>query len=272
MVAYKDKIILFGGIHELTHEKNDIYVYSMSTKKWTQVESDAKLVQSPEMSPGRSVPGLEPQLTRAFSTKSKFEPAQKLSMPTLESQFIRKRGGNSMDWDVTGTGNTTMNEAWSKNGQTKSVFKKWEKVKLQEPKPQNIGDIVSLKSPSNVAEKRYKGAQVKKMAMLKEFEVPEDAKAKFYDNDPRTELIKSSLQIIGNLEASQPLSLFVSNELNAKTKNVIKKIPGSKPRARDGQSFCMYGDLLLIFGGDRHKMCFNDLFSLNLSYFDKITL
>ena len=42
------------------------------------------------------------------------------------------------------------------------------------------------------------------------------------------------------------------------------KIPGVRPRPRDGHSAEVYGDHMIIFGGDRHHMPFNDLFSLNL--------
>lgn len=42
------------------------------------------------------------------------------------------------------------------------------------------------------------------------------------------------------------------------------KITGNRPRPRDGHSSDLFGDYMIIFGGDRHHMPFNDLFSLNL--------
>jgi hypothetical protein len=39
-----------------------------------------------------------------------------------------------------------------------------------------------------------------------------------------------------------------------------------KPCARDGMSMCYIDDKkILVFGGDRHKMSFNDLYLLDLS-------
>lgn len=41
---------------------------------------------------------------------------------------------------------------------------------------------------------------------------------------------------------------------------------GKKPCARDGHSCCILNDnKMIIFGGDRHNMSFNDIFSLDLS-------
>ena len=42
------------------------------------------------------------------------------------------------------------------------------------------------------------------------------------------------------------------------------KILGKKPAARDGHTGVVYGDLFIVFGGDRHHMPFNDTFMLNL--------
>lgn len=42
--------------------------------------------------------------------------------------------------------------------------------------------------------------------------------------------------------------------------------PGIKPCARDGHSMVRLGSKMFIFGGDRHKMSFNDVHALNLDY------
>lgn len=41
-------------------------------------------------------------------------------------------------------------------------------------------------------------------------------------------------------------------------------IIGKKPCARDGQSVSLYDNKMYIFGGDRHLMAFNDLYSFDL--------
>lgn len=41
-------------------------------------------------------------------------------------------------------------------------------------------------------------------------------------------------------------------------------IVGKKPCARDGQTLSVCGSKMYIFGGDRHLMCFNDLYAFDL--------
>lgn len=41
-------------------------------------------------------------------------------------------------------------------------------------------------------------------------------------------------------------------------------IIGKKPCARDGQTVNINGDNMYIFGGDRHLMAFNDMYSFDL--------
>ena len=41
-------------------------------------------------------------------------------------------------------------------------------------------------------------------------------------------------------------------------------IIGKKPCARDGHSALPYNEKMIIFGGDRHLMCFSDLYYFDL--------
>ncbi len=41
-------------------------------------------------------------------------------------------------------------------------------------------------------------------------------------------------------------------------------IIGKKPCARDGQTIAVCKNKMFIFGGDRHLMCFNDLYWFDL--------
>jgi hypothetical protein len=42
------------------------------------------------------------------------------------------------------------------------------------------------------------------------------------------------------------------------------KLVGHKPCARDGHSALIYKNKMIVFGGDRHKMAFNDVYIFNL--------
>lgn len=42
------------------------------------------------------------------------------------------------------------------------------------------------------------------------------------------------------------------------------RVSGIRPSPRDGHSCVCYNDLMIVFGGDRHHMPFNDMYTLDL--------
>jgi predicted phosphodiesterase len=40
LISYNGLIILFGGIHEITHEKNDTFLFNPADSTWCLVDSD----------------------------------------------------------------------------------------------------------------------------------------------------------------------------------------------------------------------------------------
>jgi len=55
------------------------------------------------------------------------------------------------------------------------------------------------------------------------------------------------------------------NKAKENTTSFMKNIDQLKrPCARDGHSASLNGDKMIIFGGDRHLMSFNDLFMISL--------
>jgi hypothetical protein len=57
---------------------------------------------------------------------------------------------------------------------------------------------------------------------------------------------------------------FMNNSMEKDGGCKYGKIGGKRPAARDGHSQACFGESLVIFGGDRHHMPFNDLFCLDL--------
>lgn len=39
MVGYKDYIFMFGGIQDVTREKNDIYIYEFDKNSWNKIHT-----------------------------------------------------------------------------------------------------------------------------------------------------------------------------------------------------------------------------------------
>jgi hypothetical protein len=52
--------------------------------------------------------------------------------------------------------------------------------------------------------------------------------------------------------------------IGKKSELLYGKLHGRRPAARDGHTGLVVDDMLIVFGGDRHHMPFNDTFKLDL--------
>lgn len=87
--------------------------------------------------------------------------------------------------------------------------------------------------------------------------------------------MKNSLDVIGN-PSGKPnpdrLTEFgkeTQSKFLAPLENNSNLVIGKKPCARDGHCAVMLNDELIIFGGDRHQMSFNDIHKLNFNLAQK---
>ena len=61
------------------------------------------------------------------------------------------------------------------------------------------------------------------------------------------------------------LTTIMENQIGAASSlHNPAKVAGKRPMARDGHTGILFGESLLVFGGDRHHMPFNDMFMLDL--------
>ncbi len=95
--------------------------------------------------------------------------------------------------------------------------------------------------------------------MLKQFSEPDNARKK-RSYSPTTESMLKTLETIGQQEN---VKRELQQEIIYDDSN--RMIIGKKPCARDGQSITRLDDSMYIFGGDRHLMVFNDLYSFDLA-------
>ena len=84
--------------------------------------------------------------------------------------------------------------------------------------------------------------------------------------------MKISLDVIGNpdpkLKVQEDKLTDFGKESWSKflgpLQNHSNVVAGKKPCARDGHCAVLLGSKLVIFGGDRHQMSFNDIYQLDL--------
>lgn len=126
-------------------------------------------------------------------------------------------------------------------------------------------------------EQKKKVFYQKKAEMLKNFEVASKEKTKLLSLETSSQAMKNSLDVIGNPDpkvkipedrltdfGKESASKFLAPLLN--NSNIVI---GKKPCARDGHCAVIIADELIIFGGDRHQMSFNDVYKLSLSLANK---
>mmetsp|Transcript_27290 Transcript_27290/g.27157 ORF Transcript_27290/g.27157 Transcript_27290/m.27157 type:complete len:128 (+) Transcript_27290:1286-1669(+) len=71
-----------------------------------------------------------------------------------------------------------------------------------------------------------------------------------------------------NHQKKKKLGLTLSPDVSQISPSKVarnSKVTGLRPRPRDGHTAMFWNDNMVIFGGDRHHMPFNDLFSLDLA-------
>lgn len=105
---------------------------------------------------------------------------------------------------------------------------------------------------------KLKKFEERKRELLKDFQpTPGSDKRRL---SPTTENLIKTLKSIGNQESSH---IVVGHEVLYDSSKRL--IIGKKPCARDGHTANVHGDRMLVFGGDRHLMCFCDLYYFDLA-------
>jgi hypothetical protein len=110
-----------------------------------------------------------------------------------------------------------------------------------------------------VGENRRKNFRLRKEKMLSEFTVAGGTAERKLS--PTSEAMRYSLKSMGvqhHRHITQPEKQLTVPAI--RYDSVRSFLIGKKPCARDGQTAVVYRDYMVIFGGDRHMMSFNDIF------------
>lgn len=232
MAAYNGSLILFGGLHDIVYEINDFFLFKGGV--WKEIESSS---------------------SRQHTGNDKL--------------FLEKSASNNI-------GNTLEEENHSElrkiNAfqQNKTFARKHHKPSAIPAKSTNISNSILIRdnvNPNQLKQERKKREmQEKKKKLLKEFAInEEEINSMKREKSPTTEALRNSLLMIK--QPNKKASVLVKGVSPITSKAGLEKAekPGNtRPLARDGHSLVLNNDVMFIFGGDRHKMTFGDLFSLDL--------
>lgn len=226
-------MIMFGGIHDIAHEKNDLFSFDFAKNQWKKIDPDftesiklpekllAKIPESKLAQNHKQKVLVTPKVTyvpNPLPIKKHFTPK---SRPSPRSKSPRNKSKHSILM---------------------------------------MHGVAPEKSAKEIREERLKHQMLeKKTQLLAEFEIlDEEKKMKQLDLSPTTETMKKS--IVAFLCNVTPQNDQDKKEIF--NTSVISK--DRKPCARDGCSGNLMDKKLVLFGGDRHNMTFKDLFILDL--------
>jgi len=292
LTTFENTLVLFGGIHDITHEKNDVFLFNIEFKNWSLAEGETVISKSIQND------GKKGSVSKLSTLKKKETHAEsiKIDLKISSQNCSEDESVSSPRGTPKGSQMSPRTSPASKGKKIESNFRKFK------PESQSVKTLdikVSFKPEQSILEpsthrhashgllspshqklqRKEKDFLLKKMMMLSAFEVPEEDKAKFRGHSPTTQAMRSSIENLGTVLSN--MKDTAHGEFNKKTTTHSKseyfdnisvrfaqgshnRISGQKPCARDGHSAALCGSKLIIFGGDRHHMCFNDLYALNL--------
>eukprot|EP00347_Sterkiella_histriomuscorum_P006674 403351868 len=275
---YKDQMVIFGGIHEVTKELDDMMVFDIKSRKWVSFFEEQ--LHSPHknrlaINVGNQNSGRHGQYVNnspsSFKKKQSFminqgqNAAFKIEMEGNTSNHqnspnARGKSSSSNNRKSLFSSQTTSRKNSSKRTSLMRQSMISQAFGLPNLHLHNAKDThhqVELESPTSIS--------MKNSFIIKNADPSFDS---YYKQMTRRKINLSISQpnaamYIGGANQSY-FSNAVANHSDVPNMQLYGKVQGKRPAARDGHTGLIYGDNLLIFGGDRHHMPFNDMFMLDL--------
>lgn len=74
MIKYEDYVFMFGGIQDVTKEKNDIYIFQLSKNQWSKIHTTTNSIYdcSPTLKRNEKVPSYSFSEIKAHKTQRRI--------------------------------------------------------------------------------------------------------------------------------------------------------------------------------------------------------
>ena len=246
MSVINGNIILFGGIWDVTKELNDLHCYMISKNTWEIIadsENQDQIENSPQKLRERS-PEINPNSAAFRNQDSPSSPNKNYdSSPAHFNRSITKK---FKDTSISKANKTGKRKSTAGQGlrpmNTLAQLQKTQSLKYEGP--------IRLDSPASTM---MKGSFLIKNHEISNFE-------QYYQSMRKRKMNMSGTVRAGDSNASPMLrKASMAND-------EVRHVRGKRPAARDGHTGLVYHDkFLIVFGGDRHHMPFNDTYVCNLA-------
>ncbi len=247
MIDFREKIIVFGGIHEVTYELNDTWCFDFSKGCWINLEEDTSHRKKNTHSNSDYSAILKKDNSEILKKKSQTKNLT-VERKLVENLMIAKR-------------------ATSKSPQKSlSSYKEASLIRTND----SFESTTKLINSSALIDKKKKVMNIKKLQMLSEFEMEKDQLSKLELNSPTTIAMKYSINNMSFAKDSPRNNKGLTHKINGNFIEIAKNLVANtiesirKPYPRDGHSTVLFEDKMIVFGGDRHLISFDDIYMCEL--------
>ena len=232
-IIYKNFMIIFGGIYELTQELNDMHAYDFNNNQWITLH-----IETENLSPhGGETIDRKTFIKSNTSASLPKAPESKLSSAIKDNIDSKTKFGLSMK--ITDKSKRTRQSNLTKVSGRMSITKLEKLINKKRVDQEHKKEDILLTSPTSLS--------MKNSFLIKTV-------GKSFDN--YYHLYKKKKTITSKIEDDM-------KHVMEKNKG---KIEGKVPKPRDGHTWIIHDNrYMIVFGGDRHHVPFNDIFSLDLA-------
>lgn len=249
MIEIKGKIIVFGGIHEVTYELNDTWCFDLQKGGWINLDEDTSHRKKNTHSNSDYSAILKKDNSEVIQKKTQSKNLN-VERKLVENLMVAKRVTSKSPHKGL------------------SAFKESSIMKTND----SFESTTKLINSSAILDKKKKVMHIKKLQMLSEFESENDQISKLDLNSPTTVAMKYSINNI-SLANNSPrnnhkgIPLKINGNFIEIAKNLVANTIETvrKPYPRDGHSTVVFEEKMIVFGGDRHLISFDDIYSCDLS-------
>ncbi|KRX04088.1 hypothetical protein PPERSA_08303 [Pseudocohnilembus persalinus] len=258
---YKGYLFLFGGIQEVTKEKNDIFAYDLRKQKWKQILRNTNQY-IPAPSPKRE--GMSPKKIGHSPSKRINSPRKtQLGISPLKKKLQQQNYEQiSPNQGISPTRDHQKADNYIDMSQPQNFLDEKKRQKIIEEKQKLLDelDIGKVKYNTNKAL-----SPTSRQLYSSIIRVGDQTKLKNGNQISMMNMENKQRNTTDDFEQNLELYQQQLMQDNQKYKLVDNMLIGKKPCGRDGQSCDLIeGGKLVIFGGDRHLMSFNDTFIFDL--------
>ena len=288
MQIFEDSLIIFGGIENVIHERNDLVLYDLKNKRWKKISFD---IEEDFDTFDNKQSSLKPLKKNTSKNALSYLPRSntKAINITLNNSLANGKKRSSTQHilsELAGLKNSFDPDEMEKNKNKSITFHeninkekplKKNEMKTRSPKSLDRSKILNNSNSSmqktirDPTMEKIKLEETKKRILLDKFEIfDEKLKKEFLHITPTTEIMKSTIAIFfhrnhddSESKKQKILTLGTTSELRRRKENKIK-INGNVPCPRDGHTALIINNKMIIIGGDRHQRQYHDIYECDV--------